>query len=77
VAEKGYLLIPSCEGWVSNGVTMMTNCTISGNTAVFGGGVYAPPGATTLFLANTIIAGNTAPGGELMLTEPSPAKATT
>jgi predicted outer membrane repeat protein len=47
-------------GILSNGVTTMTNCTVSGNTAVFGAGVYAAQGATTLFLANTIISGNSA-----------------
>ncbi len=42
---------------------MVTNSTISGNSAGLGGGVYNYPGGGTATLANTIIAGNTAPTG--------------
>ena len=53
----------------STATTTLTNCTVSGNTAGNGGGVYtnaaAPPyiGASIVNLGNTIVAGNTAPTG--------------
>ena len=45
---------------MTNGTTTLTNCTVSGNSANTGGGVYNY-GTTTL--GNTIVVGNTASGG--------------
>jgi hypothetical protein len=49
-------------GILNAGVMTVTNCTISGNSGSIGGGIFEYPGDTTT-IANTIVAGNTAPTG--------------